>query len=308
MQPNKLVSLLAAPVLALGIVACGSGGIGDILGGDDPSDRRADLRGEVVEVDESARRIVVDSEDDSRSDLQPQRQERTVYYDDRTVVEYQGDSYRPENLERGDEVDIRLERSGDRDVAEHITVLSDVRAGVPDDDDFDTVVRGTVGDIESGSSRFEVEPEYGARDSELVYYDERTVVLFEGREYQTSSLERGDEVSVTGERRNGRFLADRITVERDATPSSGSTDEDLDDVRGTVRSVDSRDRRIELDLAQGERGDERVFYDSRTVVDLRGRQVSPESLRDGDQVAVSGSRRNGQFVADTIRIVREAAE
>ena len=188
-------------------------------------------------------------------------------------------------------------------------MLRDVRAGLPEDDDLDTVVRGTVGDIESGSRRFEVEPEYGARDSELVYYDDRTVVLFEGREYQTSSLERGDEVSVTGERRDGRFVADRITVERDATPSSsGTSDDDLDDLRGTVRSVDSRDRRIELDLAQGERGDERVFYDSRTVVDLRGRQVSPESLRDGDQVAVSGSRRNGQFVADTIRVVREAAE
>jgi hypothetical protein len=305
-------------VAALALSGCGS--LGGIFGGsgDTPSDTRdtrttsrSDLRGTVVDVDTVARRITLEADraDARTSTLQPQRSERTMYYDERTVVEFAGESYRPESLERGDEVDVRYARHSDRDLAERIVVVRDVRAGGPASYDDDTLLRGTVGDVNTGDRMIELERTHGDRGTR-VYYDERTVVAFEGREYKPENLERGDEISVTGERRNDRFLADRITVERDARVSSeGSYDDDVADreVRGTVRSLSTRDRLIQLDLAFGERGDERVYYDERTVVDLQGREVAPERLVVGDEISVRGTRRaDNRFLADTIQVVREA--
>ncbi len=50
-----------------------------------------------------------------------------VYYDTSTVVEYDGRSYKPENLERGDEVRVDVRRSGSRYEADEIQVVENVR-------------------------------------------------------------------------------------------------------------------------------------------------------------------------------------
>ena len=34
--------------------------------------------------------------------------------------------------------------------------------------------------------------------------------------------------------------------------------------------------------------------------------MRPESLRSGDEISVSGSRRDNRFLADSIRVLREA--
>jgi hypothetical protein len=47
-----------------------------------------------------------------------------------------------------------------------------------------------------------------------IYYDSRTRVVYQGRDYNITDLERGDEISVTGSNNNGRFVADTITVTR----------------------------------------------------------------------------------------------
>jgi hypothetical protein len=133
------------------------------------------------------------------------------------------------------------------------------------------------------------------------------VVHFDGREYKPENLERGDEIRVTGQRHDNRFLADTITVERDVRASAGGPDDALEcDVRGTVRSRSARDRLIQLDLAYGERGDDRIYWDERTVVELQGRQFRPDRLVAGDEIEVRGTRRDNRFLADTIRVVREA--
>jgi hypothetical protein len=310
MQRKKHFAHIALACALLALVACGGGGIGDILGGpgdDAGSYRPTDIEGSIVDVDAASRRITVET-DDARDSLRPMDEERSVYYDERTVVEFRGDTYRPESLERGDEVRIRFARSGDRDLAERITVLRDVRAGLPAyDDDVSSVVAGTIEYLDDRERRLEIEPRSGDRAAALVYWDDRTVVVFEGREYTPTQLERGDEVRVVGRRRDDRFLADRITVERDATPGpAGDVVSDIDEVRGTVRSLDTRDRVIELDRAFGDRGDDLVYYDGRTVVELDGRELRPESLRDGDEVSVRGSLRDGRFLADTIVVVRES--
>ncbi|HUP21952.1 MAG TPA: DUF5666 domain-containing protein [Thermoanaerobaculia bacterium] len=316
MSTKHLTPLLAA----LAFTACGS--LGGIFGGPadtSPSDRsrvntdRADLRGTVVEVNTSARRITLDADSASSSthNLQRERGERTVYYDERTVVEFAGETHRPENLERGDEVNVRFTRQTDSNVAERITVLHDVRASGTGayDADLPTQVRGTVGTVNTGDRLIEVDQTQGDRGT-LVYYDERTVVHFDGREYKPENLERGDEIRVTGQRHDNRFLADTITVERDIRASSGGGYDDAfeSEVRGTVRSMSSRDRLIQLDLAYGERGDDRIYWDERTVVELQGRQFRPDRLVAGDEIEVRGTRRDNRFLADTIRVVREAGQ
>jgi hypothetical protein len=271
----------------------------------------------VVEVDTFASRITLDAggANSPLNSLQSQGGSTQVAYDERTVVEFDGRSYRPEDLERGDEVEVRFTRLSDRDrdLAERITVVRDVRGLGTDgnDEGLPTVVRGVVGSVDTVDRRIEVDETDRAfldRVTTQVDYDERTVVFFDGREYEPEHLERGDEISVTGEWRSNRFLAERITVDRDARADSGGSDDDnrSSEVRGTVLSMNLRDRLIQLDLASGERSDERVYYDDRTVVELQGRQFRPDRLIAGDEISVRGTRRGDRFLADTIQVLREA--
>ena len=75
-----------------------------------------DLRGSVAFVDTRARLIRLDA--GGYDNLQVQ-----VAYDARTTVEYQGQSYRPENLQRGDMVRIQARQVGNNQwLAERIIV------------------------------------------------------------------------------------------------------------------------------------------------------------------------------------------
>lgn len=75
------------------------------------------LRGTVSYVDPRAQAITLDGGYGSgRTQLR---------YDNRTVVEYQGRRYRPENLERGDVVSIQARRYGNQWLAEYIRVERD---------------------------------------------------------------------------------------------------------------------------------------------------------------------------------------
>jgi hypothetical protein len=47
-----------------------------------------------------------------------------------------------------------------------------------------------------------------------IYYDSRTKVVYQGREYRVTDLERGDQISVKGHNDNGRYLAETIEVVR----------------------------------------------------------------------------------------------
>lgn len=84
------------------------------------------LRGRVIGVDTRARVVEVE---EVASGWGSQSRGRTVrlYYDGRTTVEYQGRSdYRPENLERGDLVEVDVRRVGDDYLASEILVVESV--------------------------------------------------------------------------------------------------------------------------------------------------------------------------------------
>ena len=85
-------------------------------------------------------------------------------------------------------------------------------------------VRGAVTNVDTGARRIDLDVSYinNLRDDNngqrgTIYYDNSTRVTFNGRDYLPTDLERGDEIEVMGVADNGRYLAQTITVVRDAT-------------------------------------------------------------------------------------------
>lgn len=238
-------TLLAALLAAAVLTGCGSTGVGDVLGGGRGSDNstynRVDsVQGTVRSVNTRDRYMVVDVED-SRYNLRNgnESSQMTLYYDDRTDVEYQGKNYRPEDLERGDRIRAEVDDSGNRMVAQQIEVLYDSTRGSSSgtlggygsdsrNDDYgdhrnDSRVRGTVRYVDTRDRTVEIETSgsdssrYSTGRSNLVvvHYNSQTVVEFQGQRYTPENLERGDEVEVDVRDSAGQLLAEQITVVRD---------------------------------------------------------------------------------------------
>ena len=211
-----LTTLVATAALLAG---CGSSGIGDVLGGSRDSDRIAgDVRGTVESVDTRNRLIVVDREGSATYLRGGADDELVLYYDDGTRVEYQGRTYRPEDLERGDRIVADVEQtSGARLYAQDIQVLFDVSGGtgggIGDD------LRGVVRYVDTRGRTLEIVPSSydsrfstGRSDVVVVYYDSQTVVEYQGRRYAPENLERGDEVELDFRDAGGRLIAEQIVV------------------------------------------------------------------------------------------------
>jgi hypothetical protein len=85
-------------------------------------------------------------------------------------------------------------------------------------------VKGTVAGIDTNARRIDLNVTYvnnlrdnnnGQRGS--IYYDNNTTVVYNNQTYNVTDLERGDEIEVRGVADNGRYIAQQITVVRDAT-------------------------------------------------------------------------------------------
>lgn len=83
-------------------------------------------------------------------------------------------------------------------------------------------VRGVVSSVDTRNQVINLDVNYvnnlrENQQGQSIYYDSNTVVEYQGKQYRVENLERGDEISIRGSNRDGRFVAERITVERDAT-------------------------------------------------------------------------------------------
>jgi hypothetical protein len=87
----------------------------------------AELRGVVQSVDPDGQSLEIEvGDDDSQDSDSGPAGVIMVRYDARTVVQYQGRTYKPENLEEGDVVEIHLRRDrGGRMVADQILVTGE---------------------------------------------------------------------------------------------------------------------------------------------------------------------------------------
>lgn len=250
MKIIRATSFLPALCVAALLTGCGSTGVGDILGGgrdsgsttptsNDPYDRYdtlGDVRGTVESVNTRDRVIIVDSEGttDGRYNLRNgsgNSGEVALYYDDQTTVHFQGQTYRPEDLERGDRIDVDVERSGSRLLAQQIDVIYDATSGstsssgtygtYDNNQGTEQELRGVVRSINTRDRTVQVEERLsygstGRADVVTVYYDAGTTVEFDGRQYRPENLEQGDQVEIELTRVGGRLMAQEILVVGDS--------------------------------------------------------------------------------------------
>lgn len=235
MNVHRIPHLLTLALAALTLTACGSIGLPDILGGGG-GDRRTTnaltVQGTVERVDTSARVIVVDG--DTRYNLRNAGGDRlSLYYDDRTTVVYQGRTYNPADLERGDRIVADVDDSGNRLLAQRIEVTHDVTGGVYGDQRRLAELRGTVRSIDTFARTLELErtsyvsgftTSTGPSGSGVVtvHYDADAVVEYQGQFYGPDSLERGDVVDVRVSDTGSRLIAEQIELVRDVRAGLGS--------------------------------------------------------------------------------------
>lgn len=177
------------------------------------------VSGTVASVNPRERLIYLDEENGDRDEGPV-----VLSYDDGTVVRFQGQTYRPENLERGDRIQVSVDRDDDgRLLAESIDVLYDVSQGGPPqrgydgprrDDDRNAGLRGVIRAIDTDAQTLEIS-DSSRGGTVTVSYDDHTPVRFQGQLYSPDNLERGDEVSIRVHDYDGRLFAQEIVVVRD---------------------------------------------------------------------------------------------
>lgn len=292
--------------------------MGDILGGGSSSDQNYDIRGTVDRVDSGTRSVYLrDVTGSNRSMISSGSGDTVrVYYDDRTPVTYQGQNYRPEDLERGDVVSVRVDESGNSLVAQSMTVEQDVSGGGSSTfPTYDSTVRGTVRYIDT--TRRTIEVDRGNGSLMTVDYDTNTSVLYSNQTYRVSDLERGDEIDIRlRDLGNGRYVAQDISVLRSVGATGGSTSSQSATIRGTVRYVDTARRTIDLESASWRSNFNTapgtsstrmtVSYDTNTNVDVSGRLYPVSGLEVGDVIEVQVSNASAAVpFANKIVLVRD---
>jgi hypothetical protein len=146
----------------------------------------------------------------------------TVHYDTNTRVEFQGRSYRPEDLERDDGVQVRTHSFGSQVIVDQIIVTRNANGSIGAAGQQQ--LRGTIGNINTAARVIELDSvafEQGqvqrfdaakSGSSTTIAYDASTIVEYQGRRYGVGNLERGDVVSIDVSQISSGFLAKRITV------------------------------------------------------------------------------------------------
>lgn len=321
-------SLIAATLAVLFLAACGSSGIGDVLGGGGQSgSSNYELRGTVDYVDTSSQSVYLTNVSGYGNMLSNGGSGSSVrvYYDNQTAVEHQGQSHRPEDLERGDEVVVRVDESGNRLMASSIAVTHDVTAGssLPSPSQtYGSPVRGTVRYIDASRRTIELDRNTGG--SLVLDFENSTPVYFNNQSYRVTDLERGDEVEIRVRDLGGnRWIAQDVTVLRSVSGTNNNNGTWNDNssttrstIRGTVASIDRSRRTFQLQGANWISGFNTgaggtsvgtitVQYDDNTSVDVNGSLHPMAGLERGDIVDVQVSGSGSSYFAQRVYLVRD---
>jgi hypothetical protein len=159
---------------------------------------------------------------------------------------------------------------------------------------------GEVRNVDHGNRRFLVQEQHGGRAD--IAYDERTRLVYQGREQPVAGLEPGDRVRVLASRDGGLWRAEDIEVLQDARGGGGPGDGYGAERRGAISYVDSRTREIGYTEGGYTGGEQRIGYDSRTLVEYRGQRYPIDALERGDLVRISLRRGERGWVADRILV------
>ncbi|HEX3579212.1 MAG TPA: hypothetical protein VHY33_11675 [Thermoanaerobaculia bacterium] len=240
---NKYKTLAAATVALLLMAACGTSGnsIGDIFGGGNPNGSNAayQIRGTVDSVDARSQSIYLTNVSGYNGLNSGSSRSLRVYYDNRTTLNYQGRSYRPDQLERGDEVSINVDQSGNQLIAQSMEVTYNTNGGMasgsngtygypsttyPSSSSQWSTIRGTVRNVDTRNQTIELENTNwvsGFRTNNsnsnrfVVRYDPNASVDYNGQMYPLTNLERGDVVDVQlQDMGNSSYVAQRLVLVR----------------------------------------------------------------------------------------------
>jgi len=297
-----------------------------------------DVAGTVDYIDTATRSIVLTNTNNngmySSSNL---RDTVTVYYDNNTRVSWNGRTYRPEDLERGDQVDVRTSNSNGHLFADSVTVTynsatassqypnnypnNNYPNNYPNSGTYSSTIDGTVRSVDA--SRHQIAIDRGNGATTWIDYDTNTSVVWNGRTYMVRDLEPGDQVSIsTYDMGGGRLRATSVNVTRSIsnnnTTYGGSTSSNDSTLRGTVRSVDTSSHTIELESSTwlsgftGNRNSNGVVvvqYDPGVQVDVNGVMNPITGLERGDVVEVQVSPYgNSQWFANRVTLVRNVRQ
>jgi hypothetical protein len=233
---NRYKTLAAATFALLLLAACGSSGngIGDIFGGGNSSNNAYQIRGTVDSVDANSQSIYLTNVSGYNTNLNTGGSSSVrVYYDNRTTLNYQGRTYRPDQLERGDELTVNVNQSGNQLIAQTMDVTYNTRGGMASGSSGTygypsssspsySTIRGTVRNVDTVNRTIELEntswmsgfrTNTGTRFT--VQYDPNASVEYNGQTYPLTNLERGDIVDVQVQNLgSSNYLAQRVVLVR----------------------------------------------------------------------------------------------
>src|SRR3954453_13240016 len=243
---NKYKTIAAATVALLLMAACGTSGnsIGDIFGGGNQSNGAYQIRGTVDSVDTRGQSILLTNVTGYNTNLNSGSASSVrVYYDNRTSLNVQGQSYRPDQLERGDEVTVNVNQSGNQLIAQTMDVTYNTRGGMasgssypnsnypnsnypnstyPNSSQYSTI-RGTIRNVDTTNQTIDIKnPNWitGFRTNNsssrfVVRYDPNASVDYNGQMYPLTNLERGDVVDVQlQDLGSSNYVAQRLVLVR----------------------------------------------------------------------------------------------
>jgi hypothetical protein len=176
------------------------------------------IRGTVRYVDTSRRTIEVDRGSGSTT---------FVEFDTNTPVRFNNQTYRPVDLERGDEIDIRARDLGNgRFLATDISVIRSVSSGGMSGSGSSQMatIRGTVRNVDTVRRTIELESTNwisgfnsgaGTGTRTIINYDTNASIFVNGRNESISGLERGDVIEVQVARDGSTLWARSMTLVRD---------------------------------------------------------------------------------------------
>ena len=326
---HKTRVFAAAAFALLLVAACGSSGnYGDVYNG---GSRAYDIHGTVDSVDTNNHSILLTNVSNYNNNLAGggggYGNSVRVYYDNRTSLSYQGRSYRPEDLERGDQITVHVNDNGNNQLlAQSMDVTYDARGGMASSSypsqssSYPTygngsVVSGTVRSIDTYRHTMSIDPGYGSYVT--VDWATNTPVYYNGRTYAAGDIEVGDQVNVrVNGGGSGRVSASDITVTRSIsgnTSSNGTYSNGMQTVRGTVRSINASARTIELESTSWMNGFQSstggntliIHFDPTARVSVSGQLYPLTNLERGDVIDVQLQPNGSSYLAQTITLVRD---
>jgi len=175
---------------------------------------------------------------------------------------------------------------------------------------YGSQLQGSVESVDARNSWIMLvvdDPRTGRTQRMSVRYDQRTRLVYQGRDQPIEGLERGDVIRVDAVQSGSELWARSIEVVRNVREGGYGGDYGSgygNDLRGSVALVDTRMRLIRLDGA-GYGNDVQLAYDARTTVEYQGRSFRPENLQRGDIVRIQARQvGNNQWLAERIIVER----